>query len=112
MHIGGRAGTGSEILFGSREEITALRRFCIGEPREHGLQRLGDVARARNGIGRRTESRQREERKDADREGYERRTNGRGEPDGTTGDHLSKTSTRIRMPAGGSGRLLHVRKKS
>ena len=50
MHIRGGAGSRIEIITRAGEDISALRRFGVGEPCEHGVQRLGDVSGSRDGI--------------------------------------------------------------
>ena len=41
MHVRRGASAGIEIMRRTGEQISALRRLGVGEPREHGVQRLG-----------------------------------------------------------------------
>src|SRR5512140_2777723 len=111
MYIGGGARAGIEIAWQAREQIAALRRLRIGEPRDHRLERLRDVAGMCDSVPCGTAARAGEERETTDGQRYQRRTSGRSNAKCAAGDHLTETSARFRIQSGDSRRLLEVQKK-
>ena len=112
VHIRGGAPARIEVGARPREEIAALRRLGIGEPREHGLERLRDIPRDRDGIAGCCEPCHADEREHPDCERHKRGPDCRGDSKSAAGDHQQLRTSMLGSKSKSGGTLVWSSKKT